>query len=223
MKKLLKSAKSICALVLSMVLLISMSTVAFAADNTIDTEEEISAMLARINAEYGTNIRVLSESELVQYGLTAAEPQAAKSSETVDLEETLRYVAEVQIPQFERTTQEAKAVVAAASGEMNEFSAAASSIIATKAIDYATAAVEAYITTDSYGNAVWGNILKSYCDTNMYQSTCFIANSTTAKHMDGRRTIYWTGDGDYVAYINGSHYYLYSGTQYASMYVGDYD
>lgn len=222
MKQLLKSAKSICALVLAAVLLMSMSTVAFAADNTIDTEEEISAVLARINAEYGTSIRVLSESELIQYGLTAAEPQAAKSCEPVDLEETLRYIAEVQIPQFERTTQEAKAVMAAASGEMSAFSTTASSIIATKAIDYATAAVEAYITTDSYGNTVWGSILKSYCDTNMYQTTCFIANSTTATHMDGRRTIYWTGDGDYIAYINGSHYYLYSGTQYASMYVGDY-
>ncbi len=222
MKQLLKSAKSICALVLSMVLLLSMSTVAFAADNTIDTEEEISAVLVRINAEYGTNIRVLSQSELAQYGLTAAEPQAAKSCEPVDLEETLRYIAEVQIPQFERTTQEAKAVMAAASGETSAFSTTASSIIATKSIDYATAAVEAYITTDSYGNTVWGSILKSYCDTNMYQPTCFIANSTTAKHMDGRRTIYWTGNGDYIAYINGSHYYLYSGTQYASMYVGDY-
>lgn len=220
MKQLLKSAKSICALLLATALL--MSTVAFAADNTIDTEEEISAVLAKINAEYDTNIRVLSESELIQYGLTAAEMQAAKSYEPVDLEETLHFIAEVQIPQFEHTTREAKAATVAAFGEMSAFGTTASPIIATKAIDYATAAVEAYITTDSYGNTVWGNILKSYCDTNMYQTTCFIANSTSATHMDGRRTIYWTGDGDYIAHINGSYYYLYSGTQYASMYVRDY-
>lgn len=222
MEHLMKSAKSLCALVLSVVLVMSMSTVAFAADNTINTEKEISAVLTEINAEYGTNIHVLSESELAQYGLPTAEPQTVKTFEPVDLEETLRYIAEVQIPQFERTTQEAKAVMAS-SGEMSMFGTTASSIIATKAIDYATAAVEAYITTDSYGNTVWGNIVKSYCDTNMYQSTYFIANTTTATHMDGRRTIYWTGEGDYISYINGTHYYLYSGTQYASMYVGDYD
>lgn len=223
MKQLLKSVKSLCALVLSMVLLISMSTVAFAADNTIDTEEEISAVLARINAEYGTNIRVLSESELAQYGLTTAEPQAAKSCEPVDLEETLHYIAEVQIPQFEHTTQEANAVKAMLSGEVSVFGTNAGTVVARKAIDYATAAVEAYITNDSYGNTVWGSIVKSYCIANPSQSTSFIPFRTSATHIDGRRTIYWTGEGDYVSYINGMHYYLYSGTQHASMYVRDYD
>lgn len=150
MKQLLKSAKSICALVLAMVLLMSMSTVAFAADNTIDTEEDISSVLARINAEYGTNIRELSESELIQYGLTAAEPQAAKSCEPVDLEETLHYIVEVQIPQFERTTQEANAVKAMLFDEVSKFGTTAGTVVARKAIDYATAAVEAYITNDSY-------------------------------------------------------------------------
>lgn len=223
MKQLLKNAKIICSLALAMALLLSMPTYAFAADITIDTEEEISAVLARINAEYGTNIHVLSESELVQYGLTAAEAQSSKSCELVDLEEYLRYIAEVRIPQFECTTQEAKAAMAITSNEISTLNTTASSIIATKAIDYATAAVEAYITKDSYGNTVWGSILKSYCDTNMYQPTCFIATNTTATHIDDKKTIYWTGDGDYIAYINGSHYYLYSGKQHASMYVGDYD
>lgn len=223
MKQLLKSAKSICALVLSIVLIMTMSTVAFAADKDIDTEEEISAVLARINAEFGTNIHVLSESELARYGFTAAESQAAKSCEPVDLEVTLRYIAEVQIPKFKQTTQEAKAIITNISTNTNLLSTSANPVIATKAIDYATAAVEAYITTDSYGNTVWGNILRSYCDTNMYQSTCFVATNTTATYMDGRRTIYWTGDGDYIAYLNGSHYYLYSGTQSTSMYVGNYD
>jgi len=75
MKHILKIAKSLYALVLSMVLLIYMSTVAFAADNAIDTKEEISAAFARINAEYGTNIRILSENKLAQYDLIVAEPQ----------------------------------------------------------------------------------------------------------------------------------------------------
>lgn len=223
MKHLLKNARSLCALVLSVVFLLSMSTVAFAADNTTDTEDEISAILAKINAEYGTNIHVLSESELAQYGLTDAEPQTAASYEFVDLEKTLRYIAEVQIPQFERTTQEANAVIAALSGEANALSITADTVIAKKDIDYATAGAEAYITTDSYGNTVWGSIVRGLCYTDMYQETWFMASNPTVTHTDGRRTLYWTGEGDYCAYINGTHYYLYSGTQYASMYAGDYD
>ena len=100
MKHFMKSAKSICALVLSVVLIMSMSTVAFAAESPTDTSDEISAILASINAEYGTNIHVLSDNELAKYGLTNAEPQSMPNYEQVDLEETLRYISEVQIPQF---------------------------------------------------------------------------------------------------------------------------
>lgn len=223
MKKHMKRGRNICALVLSMALFLSMSTVAFAADNTIDSEKEVADVLLRINTEYGTNIHELSESELAQYGLTAADTQVITSHDLVDLEKTLRYIAEVQIPQFERTTQEAKSAMATSPDEMSVFSTTRSSVIATKSIDYATAAVEAYLTTDSYGNTIWGSVLKSYCDTNMNQSTCFIANSTSATRIDGSRTIRWTGSGDYISNINGNYYYLYSGTQYAYMYAADYD
>lgn len=234
MKHLLRNAKSLCALVLSVVLIMSMSTVAFAADNTIDTEDEISAVLAKINAEYGTNIHVLSDSELAKYGLTDAEPQAMTNYELVDLEETLRYIAEVQIPQFERTSQEAIAAMESVGidpatmslttdNEVSILNATSDPVIATKAIDYAIAGAEAYITKDSYGNTVWGSILTGFCYSNMYQETWFMALNPTVTHIDGRRTLYWTGTGDYCAYINGTQYYLYSGTQYASMYVGNYD
>lgn len=223
MKKHTRSAKSICALVLSMLLFVSMSTVAFAADNNIANEKKASEVLARINAEYCTNIRKLSENELAQYGLTTVDPQIAQAYELVDLEETLRYIAEVQIPRFERTTQEAQSMMANSPSGKGVLSTTGSSVIATKSIDYATAAVEAYLTTDSYGNTVWGSILKSYCDTNKNLSTFFIANSTTATHMDGNRTIRWTGSGDYISNVNGNYYYLYSGTQYAYMYAADYD
>lgn len=232
MKHLMKNAKSLCALVLSVVLIMSMSTVAFAADNTIDTEDEISVVLARINAEYGTNIHVLTDEELAKYGLTDAEPQSRATYNVVDLEETLRYIAEVKIPQFERTTQEAvmamesvgiSPVTMNINDEAAVLSATSDSVIATKAIDYAIAGAEAYITEDSYGNTVWGSILNGFCYSNMYQETWFMALNPTVKHIDGRRTLYWTGTGDYCAYINGTQYYLYSGTQYASMYVGNYD
>lgn len=234
MKHLLRNAKSLCALVLSVVLIMSMSTVAFAADNTIDTEDEISAVLAKINAEYGTNIHVLSDSELAKYGLTDAEPQAMTNYELVDLEETLRYIAEVQIPQFERTSQEAIAAMESVgidpatmtmttNNGASVLNATSDPVIATKEIDYAIAGAEAYITEDSYGNTVWGSILTGLCYSNMYQETWFMALNPTVTHIDGRRTLYWTGTGDYCAYINGTQYYLYSGTQYASMYVGNYD
>lgn len=223
MKHLLKNIKSICVLLLAIVLCMSLPTVAFAAGNITDTEEDISAVLARINAEYGTDIHILTESELAKYGLTAAEPAAATTCEVVDLEETLRYIAEVQIPQFERTTQEAQAAIATLSNDTSVLlSTAANTVIATESIDYATAAVEAYITKDSYGNVVWGNIVKSYCITNITQSTYFMANSTSATRTNGNKTISWTGSGDYISNINGNHYYLYSGTQYASMYAKDY-
>lgn len=58
MKHLLRNAKSICMLVLAMVLCMSLPSVAFAAGNTTDYEDDISAVLTRINAEYGTNIHV---------------------------------------------------------------------------------------------------------------------------------------------------------------------
>lgn len=222
MKHFLINKKSLLALVLAMVLLMSMPTVTFAAVNTIDCSGEISAVLAKINAEYGTNIHILSESELVQYGLTAVGSQAANSYEDVDLEETLRYIAEVQIPQFERTTQEATAVMAVISGKTSVFNTAANTVIATKDIDYATAGAEAYITKNSYGNTVWGNIVRGLCYTDIYQSTWFMASNPTVTYKDGNRTLYWTGAGDYCAYINGTQFYLYSGTQYAYIYVEDY-
>ena len=233
MKHLLKNAKNLCALVLSAALIMSMSTVAFAADNTTDTVDEVSAVLARINAEYGTNIHVLSDSELAKYGLTDAEPQTTAALETVDLEETLRYIAEVKIPEFERTTQEAIAAMKSVGidpatmrmtdgNEADALNAASDPVIATKEIDYAVAGAEAYITEDSYGNTVWGSILKGLCYSNMYQETWFMALNPTVTHIDARRTLYWTGTGDYCSYINGTQYYLYSGTQYASMYVGNY-
>lgn len=223
MKHFIKNVKSICALVLAMALLMSMPIVVFAADNVINTEEEISVILKKINTEYGTNIHVLSESELTQYGLKTAEPQDVNLYELVNLEETLRHIAEVQIPQFERVTQEANVVMAVLFSEANALNATANTVIATKDIDYATAGAEAYITTNSYGNVVWGGIIRGLCYTDMYQETWFMASNPIVTHIDGSKALYWTGEGDYCAYINGTHYYLYSGTQYATMYVEDYD
>ena len=233
MSNFLKKTKSIFALALSAVLIMSMYNVTFATDNTNNTSDDISAILTMINNEYGTNIHVLSDNELAKYGLTDSELQTMTNYEQVDLEETLRYIAEVQIPQFERTTEEAfeamenvgidpTTISKTVNNEVSMPSPRSGPVVATKPINYATAGAEAYITTDYYGNTVWGGILYGFCQSNMYQETWFMALNPSVTHIDARRSIYWVGTGDYCAYINGTQYYLYSGTQYASMYVGDY-
>lgn len=225
--------RNIFALVLSAVLIMAMSTVVFAADNTINTEDEISAVLAKINAEYGTNIHKLTDSELAKYGMTDAEPQDMAYYDHVDLEETLRYIAEVKIPQFERTSQEAISTTECLGIDLTTMDLTTSNdssvrkadedpIIATKPIDYALAGAQAYITKDSYGNTVWGSVVTALCYSNMYQDIWFMTYTPSVTHIDGRRTLYWTGTGDYFAYINGVQYYLYTGAQYAEMYVGNY-
>ena len=222
MKCFLKKATSFCALLLSAALVTSAPAAAFATENRFGSGEEISDVLDKINAEYGTNIQVLTEQELACYGITATETQTKSSYECGNLEETLRYIAEVRIPQFKQITQEAKAILSAVSGGTAAAGTASNTVIAIRAIDYATAAVEAYRTTDSYGNTIWGNILRAYCETNIYQPTYFVSANPTAFCMDNNRTICWMGEGNYMAYINGSHYYLYSGTQYAYMSIEDY-
>lgn len=225
--------KKIIALLSAVVMLVSFGTVnAFAANVESQSNDEIATILEKINSEYGTNIHVLSEEELEKYGLNSDSASTAMATyENVDLEETLRNIAEVKIPEFERTTQEAiaamesvginsSAITATMDSEISVL--ATNSIIATKAIDYAIAGAESSITKDSYGNTVWGGITNRYCYTNMYQDIWFLSLNPSVRHIDGRRTLYWTGTGDYCAYINGTQYYLYSGTQYASMYVGNY-
>lgn len=223
----LKKSKNMCAMMLAVALLLSLSTVAFATNNTAETDEEISAVLQKINAEYGTNIHIMSEEELAQYGLTDTDSPVTSTYENVDLEETLRYICEVQIPQFDQNTQEANAIIAKLASddgveEKINLAAVKGTVIAEKDIDYATAGAEAYISKDAHGNTIWGKIVHGMCRTNQYQETSFMANHPSVTHKDNNRTLYWTGEGDYFSYINGKHYYLRSGTQYASMSISSY-
>ena len=90
----------------------------------------------------------LSADELISLGLPVSEPKPMTASELVALENTLRHIAETQIPQFVAATQEANAVLSSihtstvSSG--NELRATSTPITATKDIDYATAGAVAY-------------------------------------------------------------------------------
>lgn len=239
MKHFFKSTAKLAATMLAVALCIS--TIASAAGPTsMYTDDEVSALLEEINSEYGTSIRVVSGDELAQLAeLCGADmqPQLTNTStgscDLTELEKTLRHIAEVEIPQFERTTQEAIAFMerigidpnaeADTTGwEENGLERITGPVTATKAIDYAIAGADAYITEDAYGNTIWGRVLRGYCSSNMYMERWFMAPSPVVTHIDAHRTLYWTGEGDYYAYIDGIEYLLYSGTQYASMWVGNY-
>lgn len=224
MKSANRKIRSIMATLLAAIMVLTMSSFAYAADDTAKTADEI---VKQINAEYGTDIHPLSEAELEKYGLPTDVKLPSKKTDLKAFEAELRYIAEVEIPRFERDNEEAlarNAVIAKefSNTEKEVLSSKGDPISATKAINYATAGAIAYTTTNNYGAKVWGSVVSTYCSSNMYQSRWFMSLYPSVTKIDGGRTLYWSGYGDYCAYINGTQYYLYSGTQYAEMYVGSY-
>lgn len=205
---------------------------AFATESPAEcSQKAIEDILAEINAEYGTNIHILTSNKNQQYGISAPSIPTLTVSELVELESELRYIAEYEIPEFERTTQEAMQTITnigiSPCAEIETLDTTVASynydpLFVIKAIDYAVAAAEAYITQDHYGNTVWGSVVDKFCITDRTQSRWFYAANPTVSRIDGGRTLYWVGTGDYCSTINGVQYYLYSGTQYAEMYVGNY-
>ena len=212
--------------VLVLVLCMSLTIPAFAAEDRIVSDTEVSAVLSQINEEYGTNIHALSADELISLGLPVSEPKPMSASELMALENTLRHIAETQIPQFVAATQEANAVLSSihtstvSSG--NELRAASTPITATKDIDYATAGAVAYTSKTIFGKTIWGEIQHGFCVTDTQQATWFQATNPTVTRTDSNRTLYWVGTGSSYSNINGPQSYLYSGTQYASMPIDDY-
>lgn len=212
--------------VLVLVLCMSLTVPAFAAEDRIVSDAEVFAVLSQINEEYGTNIHALSADELISLGLPVSEPKPMTASELMALENTLRHIAETQIPQFVAATQEANAVLSSihtstvSSG--NELRAASTPITATKDIDYATAGAVAYTSKTIFGKTIWGEIQHGFCVTDTQQATWFQATNPTVTRTDSNRTLYWVGTGNYYSNVNGTQYYLYSGTQYASMPIDDY-
>lgn len=214
--------------VLALFLCMSLTTTAFAAEERIVSDAEISATLAEINEEYGTNIHILSDEELALLGLPISEPTSMTATELSQLEDTLRHIAETQIPQFRETTKEANAVLAnietstTTRARFGDLRSANEPITATKEIEYATAGAVAYTSKTILGKTIWGEIQHGFCITDTQQDTWFRATNPTVTRTDSNRTLYWVGTGNYYSNINGTQYYLYSGTQYASMSIDDY-
>ena len=198
--------------VLVLVLCMSLTVPAFAAEDRIVSDTEVSAVISQINEEYGTNIHALSADELISLGLPVSEPKPMTASELMALENTLRHIAETQIPQFVAATQEANAVLSSiqtstvSSG--NEWRAASTPITATKDIDYATAGAVAYTSKTIFGKTIWGEIQHGFCNTDTQQATWFQATNPTVTRTDSNRTLYWVGTGNYYSNVNGTQYYL---------------
>lgn len=222
MTHILTSKKVVFSFLVSIVMIFAMSTTTYATEIISNEERTVSEVLTQINSEYGTNIHILSKDELEKYGLTKTEMKQSNCVDIADLEATLRYLAEFKIPEFEKVTQYARSFLSGCTSEGSIAGYDSDTVIATKAIDYATAAVEAYTTTDSKGNKKWGSIVKHYCITDISRPTSFMASSTTATRSSDSKAINWSADGDYMSNINGTYYYLYSGTQYASLKIEDY-
>lgn len=220
MKHLSRIANGISAVILLVVMIMPIN--AFADGNKQNKMIEINAVLDRINDEYGTNIHVLSPKELAQYGIANTGNQNVQNVDLANLERTLRHIAEVEIPRFERNTQKAIAALrevgARLSSDIPNKDGMSKAILnpmpisAEKAIDYAIAGANTYIMSDSYGNTVWGNVDECYCRSNVYWPLWFMAGRYAAVRIDGNRTIHWAGEGDYGACIEGIQYYIGTGT-----------
>lgn len=227
MKPTTRKVRNIVSILLSVVMLLSMASLASAASTTDNTVETANDIIDRINDEYGTNIHALTVAELEKYGLSMDEKVTDHVIDLKAFEAELRYIAEVEIPQFEHDTKEAWGKSTQISQSATRIGESVTNymnapIVATKAINYATAGATAYTTTNYYGAKTWGSVVNVFCSADMYSSRWFMALYPSVTKTDGGRTLYWEGYGDYCAYIDGVQYYLYSGTQYAEMYVGNY-
>ena len=133
---------------------------------------------------------------------------------------------EVDFPHFERNTQEAlaKRMLNAETSDTREDSGdyRNNPIIARKAISYAEAGVQAYITTNNQGVINWSTVVDTYCYTDVHQMIWFYAPSITYSRIDANRTLSWEGSGNYYSNLEGVYLYLYSGTQYAEFYASSY-
>ena len=221
-----KMIKGIVAIIVATLTILSMSSFVFASDHTVTSVNDVEKIIETINAEYGTNIHILSLDELDSLGISEDEEYSVENVDLEKFETELRNIVEVDFPHFERNTQEAlaKRMLNAETSDTREDSGdyRNNPIIARKAISYAEAGVQAYITTNNQGVINWSTVVDTYCYTDVHQMIWFYAPSITYSRIDANRTLSWEGSGNYYSNLEGVYLYLYSGTQYAEFYASSY-
>ena len=176
--------KRLLSIIMTTVIICSISVVALAAEQDIVTNQDsMNEIIAEINSEYGTNIHILSKEELKKYGLPENTNDNEVNFDSNSFEKELRYIAEVEIPEYDRITKESISGLQSKESTLNYFNTeenttnisinSASPVTAKKAIKYATAGAKAYIKKNNYGNNVWGTVTNVFCETNMYQKNGF--------------------------------------------------
>ena len=99
-----------------------MSVVALAAEQDIVTNQDsMNEIIAEINSEYGTNIHILSKEELKKYGLPENTNDNEVNFDSNSFEKELRYIAEVEIPEYDRITKESISGLQSKESTLNYF------------------------------------------------------------------------------------------------------
>lgn len=100
----------------------SISVVALAAEQDIVTNQDsMNEIIAEINSEYGTNIHILSKEELKKYGLPENTNDNEVNFDSNSFEKELRYIAEVEIPEYDGITKESISGLQSKESTLNYF------------------------------------------------------------------------------------------------------
>ena len=222
MKKFSKITKNIFAAAVAAAILLVPFCQGFAAEEEEGSKKEVLEVLARVNAEFGTEIALADENAPVKL---------MTQEELDELEATMRYMAEFEIPKMRETTARAMEDIAAAEayGEkcsidgIDSFeSVDAERIDAMQEINYAYAALSAYYSYNTAGKPVWGDVISKGSIANTAYNIIYEADRITITSMDARRTLLWTGEGWYYLVVDGQLYSMQSGSQTSYFYISTY-
>lgn len=114
--------KRLLSIIMTTVIICSISVVALAAEQDIVTNQDsMNEIIAEINSEYGTNIHILSKEELKKYGLPENTNDNEVNFDSNSFEKELRYIAEVEIPEYDRITKESISGLQSKESTLNYF------------------------------------------------------------------------------------------------------
>ena len=114
--------KSTLSMLVAVMTLMLSSVVALAAEQDIVTNQDsMNEIIAEINSEYGTNIHILSKEELKKYGLPENTNDNEVNFDSNSFEKELRYIAEVEIPEYDRITKESISGLQSKESTLNYF------------------------------------------------------------------------------------------------------